>query len=76
MLINKKKIKYLIYAMLALCITLPFILNYVYEISVENNQPLAKGGILDSKDWDFEKDGIISLDGEWDFYWNKLLTYS
>ncbi|MBN1798324.1 MAG: response regulator [Spirochaetales bacterium] len=32
----------------------------------------AKKGILDIKDWDSEKKQIISLDGEWEFYWMKL----
>lgn len=35
----------------------------------------AKNGYLDLSSWDFEKDGVVSLDGEWEFYWNQLLTY-
>jgi signal transduction histidine kinase len=38
--------------------------------------PKALSGILDLRNWDFEKDGTIKLDGEWDFYWNKLLNFS
>lgn len=34
--------------------------------------PVAKHGVLDLTHWDFEKDGIIRLDGEWEFYWKKL----
>lgn len=37
--------------------------------------PIAKNGVLDLTNWDFEKDGIIKLDGEWEFYWDQLLTY-
>ncbi len=33
-------------------------------------------GILDLEGWDFAEDGIISLSGEWEFYWEKLLIYS
>ncbi|MDP1727543.1 MAG: adenylate/guanylate cyclase domain-containing protein [Bacteroidota bacterium] len=40
----------------------------------KRNPPLAVQGILDLSDWDFEKDGILKLDGKWDFYWNKLYT--
>jgi len=36
-------------------------------------QPLAKKGILDLRGWDFDKDGPVKLDGEWEFYWEKLL---
>lgn len=35
-------------------------------------QPVAEQGLLDLSGWDFEKDGILKLDGQWDFYWNKL----
>jgi signal transduction histidine kinase len=37
-------------------------------------QPLAKQGYLDLSGWDFEKNGNVKLDGEWEFYRNKLLT--
>ena len=36
-------------------------------------QPVAKMGVLDLRDWDFEKDGAIELKGEWEMYWEKLL---
>ena len=36
--------------------------------------PKAIKGVLDLREWDFEKDGIVKLDGEWEFYWDKLLT--
>ncbi len=36
--------------------------------------PTAKNGILDLRGWDFEKEGIIKLDGEWEFYWSNFLT--
>ena len=34
---------------------------------------MAKGGGLDLTDWDFEEDGIVSLDCQWEFYWKRLL---
>ena len=34
----------------------------------------AVNGTLNLSNWDFEKDGIAYLDGEWEFYWNQLLT--
>lgn len=33
-------------------------------------------GTLDLRSWDFKASPRISLDGEWKFYWNELLTYS
>jgi two-component system, NtrC family, sensor kinase len=35
--------------------------------------PKAVNGVLDLRDWDFEKDGIVNLDGEWEFYWGENL---
>jgi class 3 adenylate cyclase len=34
--------------------------------------PIAKEGLLDLSHRDFEKDGKIALDGQWEFYWNYL----
>ena len=34
-------------------------------------KPLAKDGFLDLTGWDFERDGIIELNGEWKFKWRK-----
>ena len=36
--------------------------------------PVAKNGVLDLTNWDFEKDGPLELKGEWLFYWKKLIT--
>ena len=36
----------------------------------------AQAGFVDLSNWDFEKDGIIKLDGGWEFYWMKLYTPS
>lgn len=35
--------------------------------------PVAVAGVLDLRDWDFKVDGIVKLDGEWEFYWNQLI---
>jgi len=31
-------------------------------------------GVLDLSSWDYRQVGRIKLDGEWEFYWNQLLT--
>lgn len=36
-------------------------------------QPKAEKGILNLTKWNFKKDGIVNLSGEWKFYWNKLI---
>jgi signal transduction histidine kinase len=34
--------------------------------------PEATKGVIDLRGWDFKVDGPISLNGEWEYYWNKL----
>lgn len=36
--------------------------------------PIASKGVIDLSEWDFEKNGNVLLNGEWEFYWNELLT--
>jgi len=36
--------------------------------------PKAVKGVLDLREWDFEHDGNINLDGEWEFYWEEFPT--
>lgn len=36
----------------------------------------AKNGIMDLSEWNVQKDPILPLNGEWEFYWNQLLTPS
>ena len=38
--------------------------------------PVAKQGVLDLSKWDFEEQGLVDLDGEWEFYENELLSPS
>lgn len=35
--------------------------------------PKAKQGVLDLRKWDFENRGIITLNGDWAFYWQQLI---
>jgi len=46
--------------------------------SERKNPPKAVKGVLDLRDWDFDPsagsgtDGIVKLDGEWEFYWEEF----
>ncbi|MCP4131817.1 MAG: SpoIIE family protein phosphatase [bacterium] len=37
------------------------------------NPPVAKNGVIDLTGWDFEKDGVLTLDGEWIYYKNQFI---
>lgn len=64
--------KYMMWIIVS-AILISFTFNILYQQQEEKQQ--AQKGVLDLSNWDFEKDGVVSLDGEWEFYWNQLLTY-
>lgn len=37
-------------------------------------RPRAVNGVLDLSAWDFAAGGTVRLDGEWEFYWRRLLA--
>lgn len=34
----------------------------------------AYNGVLNLTYWDFSKDGVVNLDGKWEFYWQQLVS--
>ena len=36
--------------------------------------PPAVKGIIDLSEWDFSSNETVDLDGEWEFYWNALIS--
>ena len=36
--------------------------------------PVAVKGVLDLTSWNFTRDGIVTLDGEWEFFWQHLFS--
>jgi len=56
---------------------LSVILIFLTIINCKNynkNIPMAESGVIDLRKWDFSKDGIVALNGEWEFYWKQLLA--
>jgi len=52
-------------------------LVWVYWLSAcapAQSPPAAVNGVLDLTGWDFDRDGPVNLDGEWEMYWQQLLT--
>jgi len=39
----------------------------------QKRRPDIENGFLDLSSWNFEEDGLVNLNGEWEFYWEKLL---
>jgi two-component system, sensor histidine kinase ChiS len=54
-------------------LTFFILISFNCNESPKKPNPSAIQGVLDLRDWDFEKDGVVQLKGEWEFYWNELL---
>ncbi|MEO8764566.1 MAG: sensor histidine kinase [Ginsengibacter sp.] len=48
----------------------------IYNISSGQSKVLAEKGVLDLRNWNWTKNGISDLNGEWEFYWKALYTPS
>ena len=49
----------------------------LYSQELSQNKPTAKKGVLDLRKWIFDptfNEGEIDLDGDWEFYWKKLIS--
>ena len=33
--------------------------------------PVLKNGVMDMSNWNFSQQGILRLNGAWNFFWNK-----
>jgi PAS domain S-box-containing protein len=54
----------LVAALLAALLSLP--------VLAQRDAPRARAGAIDLRDWDFARDGIVNLTGEWRFSWNRF----
>ena len=54
------------------CAVCALILLFFAQCSQPTNTPTVKNGSIDLTKYDFEKSGIVSLDGTWEFHWQKL----
>ncbi|HNR90107.1 MAG TPA: ATP-binding protein [Spirochaetota bacterium] len=43
-------------------------------LSSKEKRPVAVKGVIDLRNWDFERDGAINLNGEWEFCWDRELA--
>ena len=61
-----------------ICILLIVVLVVLSLQFFRNNpspeQPVARRGYLDLTSWNFDQNGSVKLDGEWEFYWDRLLV--
>lgn len=56
-----------------LCALLPALSIYREYLSSETG-PVARGGVMDLRGWNFAANGTVRLKGQWEFYRGQLLT--
>ncbi|WP_035154960.1 ATP-binding protein [Cohnella thermotolerans] len=47
---------------------------FEFDRVVASGAPRASNGVLDLAQWDFHGQGLVPLNGQWEFYGNQLLT--
>ncbi|MDI3256717.1 MAG: sensor histidine kinase [Kyrpidia sp.] len=55
-------------------VCLAVFLSFGWNPVARADEPLAVRGTVDFSSWDWIRQGTAVLDGEWEFYWNRLLT--
>ncbi len=56
----------------ALACLLPLLISSCAIPHSGKTAPRVQRGCIDLSGWDFENDGPVELDGEWEFYWKKF----
>jgi len=70
-----KKVNKNILLVSILIVTLAAILGVSGFQGQDKNRIYPVNGTIDIQSWDKLQDGALNLTGQWDFYWNRLLTY-
>lgn len=71
--ISKKKIFFILGTFLLLLTALRVGWMFYYQ-PIE--QPAAENGVIDLRDWDFNNNDVVTLDGEWKFIPNEFISAS
>ena len=62
-------------AQLFLLVCVPLLICFVSGCrGSDATMPAAEHGVLDLSEWNPAQDGPVALDGQWEFYWDRLLT--
>ncbi|MCC5909743.1 MAG: sensor histidine kinase [Clostridiaceae bacterium] len=63
-----------IQAFIILFIASLLLIGCTYSDIIVLDSPKAVDGVLDLRDWDWKENGIVHLNGQWEFYWQELFT--
>jgi len=69
---DRKRMLLLLSGVIITVIAFTLIFSYT---KLENSRLHPENGVLSLQNWEPDRDGVLSLSGEWDFYWERFLTY-
>ncbi|MFZ5600759.1 MAG: ATP-binding protein [Bacillota bacterium] len=73
----KKKRSFKLPLLIIILVTAFFLVAGVLQLTGDKiEKPSPQQGMLDLSNWNSMHNGLINLSGEWEFYWQKLLSYS
>ena len=58
--------------MVIIIITFAFVFSFS---KADNSRIHPENGVLDLENWEPDRDGVLSLSGEWDFFWKRFVSY-
>lgn len=70
----RNKFKRILYLLFLFCIVL-LALSSCQNHDSSKQVPIVKKGIIDLRNWDFQKHGSVNLKGQWEFYWQEHISY-
>lgn len=70
------KFKGFVFIIASICVLLLAMSGCSRQAASSKPQPKAVNGTIDLTAYDFAQDGILFLDGEWEFHWEELLQLS
>lgn len=73
--INEKN-RIILKMLISIFICIFIVLFFFYLINNNSKKAEIQNAVLNLSEYNFEKDQIINLNGQWEFFWNKQLKYN
>ncbi len=71
---NRKTILSIAISAILIWAVFSVLIHFGFQKSNTPKQVTAKDGVIDLSEWDYKIDEAVKLIGNWEFYWNELLT--
>lgn len=72
-MLRDKRIRLAVLLAIGLAFIAVFALPFT-GLTADQARPSVEKGVLDLREWDLDDEGAVTLNGDWSFHWNKLMT--